>query len=118
MLHFTREISIRNYMGNVTTADPRNVKSNVALTVKCPSLVQNGVLSIPKAGNITFAVPAVPGQYHVMQYSVRLCIYSQSIVYLSCHCRKVFMADSTKVRLTNNMTCSDISLDSEILEKL
>ena len=50
--------------------------SNVAGTVKCPSLVQSDVLSIPKfsPGNITFAVPAVTGQYNVTQYLARLCI--------------------------------------------
>ena len=47
--------------------------NNVARTVKCPSLFQIDVLSIPKisAVNITFAVPAMSGQYNVTQYLAR-----------------------------------------------
>ena len=49
------EESIPNSRGNVTPADSRNVMNNVACTVKCPSLFQSDVLSIPKisAVNIT-----------------------------------------------------------------
>ena len=77
MLHFTRETldkSIGNSRGKVTPADYQEVRSNFAHTTKCPSLVQSGVLSISKisVGNITFAVPAVSGQYNVTQYLVRL----------------------------------------------
>ena len=61
----TLEKSIRNSKGNVKPADPRDVVSNVARSVKYPSLVQSGVLSIPKAGNTMFAVPGVNGQYNV-----------------------------------------------------
>ena len=72
------EESIRNSRRILTPADPRDVMSNVARTVKCLSfnLVQSGVLSILKilAGNITSAVPALPGQYNVTQYLARLCI--------------------------------------------
>ena len=50
-------------------ADPWDIISNVARTVKYPSLVQNG--AIPKAGNITFAVS---GHYKVTQYFAHLCI--------------------------------------------
>ena len=76
MLHFTRENArklIRNSSENVTPADSRDVKNNVARTVKCPSLFQSDVLSIPKisAVNITFAVPAISGQYNVTQYLAR-----------------------------------------------
>ena len=72
----TLEKSIRNSRGNVTPADSRDVMSNVVVTIKCPSLVQSGVLSIPKfsPGNIMFAVPAVSGQYNAKQYLARLCI--------------------------------------------
>ena len=70
------EKSIRNYRGNVTPADSRNAINNVARTVKCQSLFQSDVLSIPKisAVNITFAVPAMSGQYNVTQYLARYCI--------------------------------------------
>ena len=44
----TLEKSIRNSMVNVTPADSRDVMNNVARTVKCPSLFQSDVLSIPK----------------------------------------------------------------------
>ena len=73
----TLEKSIRNSRGIVTPADPRDVMSNVASTTKCPSLVQSGVLTIPKisAVNITLALPALSGQYNVMQYLARLCTY-------------------------------------------
>ena len=76
MLHFTRktlEKSIRNSRDNVIPADSRDVMNNVARTVKCPSLFQSDVLSIPKisAVNITFAVPAMSGQYNVTQYLAR-----------------------------------------------
>ena len=70
----TLEELIWSCRGNVTPADPWYLMSNVACTVKCPSLVQSGVLSIPKAGNIMFAVPAVSKQYTVTQYLARLCI--------------------------------------------
>ena len=68
------EKSIRNSKGNATPADTQADMSNVTDTVKCPSLVQSGVLSIPKAGNIMLAVPALGGQYNVTQYLARLCI--------------------------------------------
>ena len=67
------EKSIRNSRGNVTPADSRDVMNNVTRIVKCPSLFQSDVLSIPKisAVNITFAVPAMSGQYNVTQYLAR-----------------------------------------------
>ena len=67
------EESIRNSRDNVTPADYWDVMNYVARTVKCPSLFQSNVLSIPKisAVNITFAVPAMSGQYTVMQYFAR-----------------------------------------------
>ena len=43
----TFEKSIRNSRGNVTPADSLDVMSNVACAVKCLSLVQSGVLTIP-----------------------------------------------------------------------
>ena len=57
-------------LGATAAADSRDVMNNIARTVKCPSLFQSDVLSIPKisAVNITFAVPAMSGQYNVMQY--------------------------------------------------
>ena len=72
----TLEKSIRKSGGIVTPADPKDVMSNVAHTAKCPSLVQSGVLSIPKisAVNITLAVPALSSQYNVTQYLARLYI--------------------------------------------
>ena len=58
MLHFTRENAWKidpNSRGKVTLADSRDVMNNVACTIKCPSLFQSDVLSIPKisAVNIT-----------------------------------------------------------------
>ena len=50
----TLEKSVRNFKGNITP-DHRGVMSNVVRTVNSPTLVQSGVLSIPKAGNIGFA---------------------------------------------------------------
>ena len=70
----TLEKTVRNSKGNVRPADPRHNMRNVADTIKCPSLVQSSVLSIPKAGNIRFAVPGMSGQYNVTQYLARLCI--------------------------------------------
>ena len=69
----TLEKSIRNSRGNEIQADSRDIMNNVACTVKCPSLFQSDVLSIPKisAVNITFAVPAMSGQYNVTQYLAR-----------------------------------------------
>ena len=67
---------IWNSRGNVTPADSWDVMNNVVRTIKCPSLFQSDVLSIPKnsAVNIMFAVPAMSGQYNVTQYLVRLCV--------------------------------------------
>ena len=76
MLHFTRKNAWKidpNSRDNVIPADYRDVMNNVACTVKYPSLFQCDVLSIPKisAVNITFAVPAMSGQYNVTQYFAR-----------------------------------------------
>ena len=76
MLHFTRKNAWKidpNSSDNVTPADYRDVMNNVERIVKCPSLFQSDVLSIPKisAVNITFAVPAMSGQYNVTQYLAR-----------------------------------------------
>ena len=53
----TLEKSIRKSRDNVIPADSRDFMNNVARTVKCPSLFQSDVLSIPKisAVNIGFA---------------------------------------------------------------
>ena len=69
----TLEKSIRNSRGNVTPEDSLHVMNNVTCTVKCPSLFQSNVDSIPKisAVNITFAVPTMSGQYNVKQYLAR-----------------------------------------------
>ena len=50
---------IENSRGNITPAAPRDVTSNVADNVKCPSFVQGGVFFILKisAGNITYPLP-------------------------------------------------------------
>ena len=50
MLHFHswKYLKNRSEILGVTSADSWDVMSNVAGTVKCPSLVQSGVLSIPK----------------------------------------------------------------------
>ena len=76
------EKSIRNSGGNIIPADSRDVMNNVARTIKCPSLFQSDVLSIPKisAVNITFAVPAMSSQYNVRQYLARYCIYEVKTV--------------------------------------
>ena len=70
----TLEKSIRNSKGNATQAEHSGVMSYVVNTVMCLPLVQNGVLSIPKAANIKLAVPTVSGQYNVTLYLVRLCM--------------------------------------------
>ena len=73
----TLEKSIRNKFkehGNTSRSSERNEKRRAYRQVTFLSLVQSGVLSIPGNPSMTFAVPAVSGQYNVKQYLARLCI--------------------------------------------